>query len=253
MNPRCSPPEHLYVWRIFCGVPYQHHGVHLGDNTVVHFTDPNSNDSYPNPAAHRIIHTEFSEFLKAAPDIDIAAARRLGLVHTIRHRHSLPPDQVRQRALEKLGAGDYHLVWNNCEHFANWCLTGQSESKQVKQAFKYSSTLAFKSIACVCGKAGMRKALMGTTAFAICRSASSPWAIAADVVQGTTELCVSRFGLGNPKHRKHFGRSAGAVTAALCGLPGGPVGVLSATALWLTSDLLGSVGAASIGAAPDQK
>jgi hypothetical protein len=248
-----TSPEHLYVWRVFCGIPYQHHGVHLGDNSVVHFTDPNPTDGRPNPTAHRVIHTDFAEFLKSNQAVDCDTAKREGLVQIVRHRRSLPADQIRQRAIEMVGAGDYHLVWNNCEHFANWCLTGYAESRQVNQALKYSTSVFIKSLACAGGKAGMKRALAGSAALAICRSASSPWTLAADVVQGTTELCASHFELGNSQQRKHVGRGAGALTAALCGLPGGPVGVLSATALWLTSELLGSAGAASIAAAPVQK
>ena len=32
----------------------------------------------------------------------------------------------------KLGETGYHLVKNNCEHFATWCCTGQAASRQVR-------------------------------------------------------------------------------------------------------------------------
>jgi hypothetical protein len=244
MDSNESSPEHLFVWRIFCGVPYQHHGVHLGDNTVVHFADPDPLNSLPSPAYHRIIHTGVAQFLKSDRDTDLRTALDQALVHKVRHRRPLPAEQVRQRALDKVGAGDYHLLSNNCEHFANWCLTGQAESRQVHQALKHSASLLLKSVACVGGKKVMKRAVTGSACFAAFRTATSPWTLAADVVQGTTELCGAHLGLTDPRQRARISRSAGALTAALCGLPGGPVGVLSTTAIWLTSELLGSAGAA---------
>jgi hypothetical protein len=45
-----------------------------------------------------------------------------------------PPDVVVKRAVSRLGERDYHLIFNNCEHFATWCKTGKHESQQVNQA-----------------------------------------------------------------------------------------------------------------------
>ena len=38
-----------------------------------------------------------------------------------------------ERALSRLGETDYSLFSNNCEHFAIWCRTGLSMSKQVEE------------------------------------------------------------------------------------------------------------------------
>jgi len=40
-------------------------------------------------------------------------------------------NEVVQRAISKLGEGDYNLFTNNCEHFATWCKTGTPCSSQV--------------------------------------------------------------------------------------------------------------------------
>ena len=40
-------------------------------------------------------------------------------------------DLIIERALSKIGEGDYNLLYNNCEHFANFCVFGIKESKQV--------------------------------------------------------------------------------------------------------------------------
>ena len=41
-----------------------------------------------------------------------------------------PAARALARAESRLGEGEYDLVFNNCEHFANWCRTGRSYSDQ---------------------------------------------------------------------------------------------------------------------------
>ena len=43
------------------------------------------------------------------------------------------PEETVNRALSRLGEGNYNLLSNNCEHFAIWCKTGISESYQVQR------------------------------------------------------------------------------------------------------------------------
>ena len=38
------------------------------------------------------------------------------------------------RAVSRLGERKYKGLTNNCEHYANWCFTGYSSSKQVKES-----------------------------------------------------------------------------------------------------------------------
>lgn len=44
-----------------------------------------------------------------------------------------------QRARSRIGEDRYHLLFNNCEHFAIWSKTNISESYQVKNKMKYLS------------------------------------------------------------------------------------------------------------------
>ncbi len=46
------------------------------------------------------------------------------------------PDAVVARAESRLGRRDFHLVFNNCEHFATWCKTGIADSEQVYGLWK---------------------------------------------------------------------------------------------------------------------
>jgi Lecithin retinol acyltransferase len=42
-----------------------------------------------------------------------------------------PPDQIAARSRERLGELGYDLLFNNCEHFARWAMTGERASRQV--------------------------------------------------------------------------------------------------------------------------
>jgi hypothetical protein len=39
--------------------------------------------------------------------------------------------EVVRRARLRLGENRYHLLTNNCEHFCEWCIRGESRSLQV--------------------------------------------------------------------------------------------------------------------------
>ena len=51
-------------------------------------------------------------------------------------------EEILRRALKYYGARKYNQMFNNCEHFASYCFTGKSESKQVKQSL-WSGTSKF--------------------------------------------------------------------------------------------------------------
>lgn len=47
--------------------------------------------------------------------------------------HQLDADETIRNAESRLGSVDYHLIRNNCEHFAAWCCTGRAVSGQVRR------------------------------------------------------------------------------------------------------------------------
>ncbi len=111
-----QPGDHVYrtAW---CGcVPFHHHGIYVGADAVVHY------DGQPGQRTQgKVVRTSLAEFLEG---------------HSLRRRRhhaaGLPPATVVRRAVERVGEDDYHIVWNNCEHFATWCCTGTARSSQVK-------------------------------------------------------------------------------------------------------------------------
>ena len=46
------------------------------------------------------------------------------------------------RALSRLGEDKYNVVWNNCEHFANWCIEDEQSSPQVNRIANVASAAA---------------------------------------------------------------------------------------------------------------
>lgn len=102
--------DHVYARR---GRRYSHHGVDCGDGTVIHYVGP--------PGGVR--------YVARTPMNDFAA----GSVVKVRpHARQLSADETIRNAESRLGSVGYHVVRNNCEHFAAWCCTGRAVSSQVR-------------------------------------------------------------------------------------------------------------------------
>lgn len=106
--------DHVYVNR----GTYTHHGIDAGDGTVIHFTGE------PGQAKvdAGIARTSMDAFLKGRT------------VKIRRYGQRDDADTTIARAESRIGETGYHLVLNNCEHFATWCCTGKSVSEQVRGA-----------------------------------------------------------------------------------------------------------------------
>jgi Lecithin retinol acyltransferase len=95
---------------------YQHHGVYVGRGQVVHYSG-------------------LSGFWQCGPVEEVplsrfANGRPVRLVSHLEPHYS--PEEIVRRARSRLGESDYRLLTNNCEHFCNWCLSGNSRSAQVE-------------------------------------------------------------------------------------------------------------------------
>jgi hypothetical protein len=95
--------DHIMVDRLI----YQHHGVYVGDDMVIHYTQDG------------VKLSSLGEFSKGW--------------RVIRYEHSnmLPRDEIVKRAYERLGEDEYNIITKNCEHFACYCCIGKRVSKQV--------------------------------------------------------------------------------------------------------------------------
>ncbi len=135
--------DHIYVNR----GSYTHHGVDAGDGTVIHCTGEPGRAKI-NAAIER---TSMDDFLKGGePKI-----RRYGKRDDV--------DTPMSRAESRIGDKEYHLVVNNCEHFATWCCTGRSSSQQVRGAGSLTphGAIAGSTVAATTGVVGAMGAVSG--------------------------------------------------------------------------------------------
>lgn len=145
----------IYVERAI----YNHYGIYSGRNRVIHYCSADSRDS----SKGIIRETPISVFLDGASDYHVCEFTCEpqyinpydAVMDAIFHAVLIPPLKVIDtamsdeqdyrhaekiysakwtvaRARKKLGMHGYDLLFNNCEHFAIWCKTGISNSRQVE-------------------------------------------------------------------------------------------------------------------------
>lgn len=113
-----SRGDHIYVHRKFW--LYSHHGIDCGDGEVIHFAGEPGAKWSQGKAAATVTRTTMDDFL---------AGGRLRVRHYgVRN----DPDTTVLMAESLLGASQYDLARNNCEHLAQWCCTGEHNSEQVR-------------------------------------------------------------------------------------------------------------------------
>jgi hypothetical protein len=216
--------DRLAVERTFLGstVTYLHHGIDVGDGTVVHARP----DDFRNPfAGGRVVRTTLAEF---------AASRPVRPVVDPPARFTA--DEVVQRALDHVGREGYSPVVDNCEHFATWCATGTRASRQVDLLVARGSALVARALAAVSARAAAGAAervairtALGTTVRLGMRSVVSG-ALAAEAAALAVEWRAHQAGLSDAECRRRgdrAGLATSAATFALAGAAGGPAGMLT--------------------------
>ena len=147
--------DHIYVDR-FGGV-YSHHGIDCGDGTVIHYTSPNwserrriertSLEQFARDDEIQVRdYASFEKILQQADPMEKAVAeaqrRWARLLDRLRgiaiDELDFSADAVLIRAKSRLGESRFDLVYNNCEHFAAWCKTGLSNSRQIDAVWRAS-------------------------------------------------------------------------------------------------------------------
>lgn len=223
-----STPKHIFVWQTFRGVPFQHHGVDMGDGTVVHFCNDNGGVAGPGG--------DWTRFKICRTKIDHFSPQGAAFVRTVQHSNPLDGETIRRRAERMVGRGGYDLMGNNCEHFASWCVAGRFRSRQVGVAAERLASIGTKATVGAVGRVGLKSLVATSKLAASARKVASPWMLAADGVQWATEALGHHVGLVDPERRAKVGRAAGGVTAALVGLTGGPVGAVVAAGVWVAGE-----------------
>ncbi len=106
---------------------YTHHGIHIGDGKVVHYAGL-SRGWRRGP----VEEVSIAEFSRGRP---------------LRVRSHLNPrfdrDEVIERARSRLGEDRYLILSNNCEHFCEWCVCGESRCRQIELQYALLAALRF--------------------------------------------------------------------------------------------------------------
>ena len=120
-NIKPNPGDHIRVKRFL----YFHHGIYVSDDEVIHFTDGTKKEISLKNAKVRA--TSLKNFLF---DGKLQVANYSGS----EKKKIFPPEKIVERAKSRLGDKSYNLVFRNCEHFSNWCVSGKTKSSQVRRA-----------------------------------------------------------------------------------------------------------------------
>ena len=214
--------DHLSVRRGW----YTHHAIDLGDGYVVQYGRGVSDG-----VGATVQVSSYETFSKGRP-IETVASPALYEAH-----------EIVLRALSCLGERDYHILWNNCEHFVTWCRSGKRESQQTDRFMQTASEVATKVAASLVATGAARLALKASSKFstkAAGRVATTPWLIAADAAQLLAESTASA--LGREKDvAKRTGQAVGAgASAGIGALTAGPAGAALAVGLWAVGEAVGT-------------
>jgi hypothetical protein len=231
--------DHIRVRFCWKGlVPYWHHGIDMGDGTVIHFTS-----GLPLNASATDTSTTATQ-AEAATDGERLAEMKIrrtsmqefhwgNKIEVVKHPSTLDEDVVAQRAIESVGEQAYLLSHNNCEHFATWCKVGTARSWQVEGmetlAQSTISATAKSALAIAAKKRVTSVALMMVSRpVATAAAAIKPIFLLADVAEYCSYVTAQKMGYSDD-NAKSVSRWTGRSTAAAIGMvTGGPAGAAAA-------------------------
>lgn len=216
--------DHLRV----CHGVYYHHGIDMGDGSVIHFGTGSKKKT--NPKIDRV------------PLETFAGGKEIEIVDSV---PEFEPDEICRRAEARLSQTDYKLFGNNCEHFASWCREGEHRSSQVwkfKKVAQSAGSAAIKAVAS--GSSPIAKTVAGSlrsvlpSALKVGLPKISPWLMLADAAELSSSQMSQQLGFEEKKSQQ-IGQVAGVATSAGVGfLVAGPVGAAANVCLWKSTYLI---------------
>jgi hypothetical protein len=214
---------------------YWHHGIYCGDDAVIHF-----NSAVGRKRTAKIVETTLEKFSGGA-----------GIRVVVYEKVYFEAAEVVCRARSLLGNEAYDLRTNNCEHFAVWCKTGVSQSRQMEHLALFAtrgglvgSRIASKMMAPVVARMGAKVApkIAGTFSRLASQSvATNPLNLVPIAAQILVEKAGPKLGLSKEK-AESVGAviGAGGSVAFGAGL-GGPVGAFILLGIWTIGEGLAPV------------
>ena len=104
---------------------YYHYGIFVSESQVIQFGLPN--DPMRPAEEIRVLISDMDTFLRSG-ELEVAQ------MDAQERKQMFPPEQIVQRAMQRLGQGGYHILHNNCEHFVNECVFGKPSSTFIQRA-----------------------------------------------------------------------------------------------------------------------
>ena len=219
--------EHLFIRKEF----YTHHGIDAGDGTVIHWNLPGEDEkSLRDKKRARIIQTSMESFLKGGELCRVAYPGP-----------GMDPEDVVGRARSRLGEKGYHLLFNNCEHFANWCVTGKPLSGQIHSLRKKISGIPLKQSVRVLVAKKCLKSFSRQIAGKI-----TPWMVLSDLAAATQEIYCKSRGKSPEVTRKRTRMTGLGVSLGMGTLMGGVLGAGLGVSFWAAGELTSGAGSLSV-------
>jgi len=104
---------------------YTHHGIYVGNGRVVHYAGLYR--SLTRGPVEEVSLEEFADGQTVHVKVGAGAA--------------YPAATIVERARSRLGEDRYRITTNNCEHFCEWCLRGESRSEQIERLLEWPRDL----------------------------------------------------------------------------------------------------------------
>nr|KAG5696932.1 hypothetical protein BaRGS_015896 [Batillaria attramentaria] len=127
----------------FPRVGYSHWAVYVGNGKVVHLTSDDGDAvdddelDIPDPYDDLAKKATRKASVQEADLLEVAGNSKAKKNNSKDSRFPpLPKDTIVKNAKDKLGKTGYHVVVQNCEHFASWCRYGVAVSDQAEKFLK---------------------------------------------------------------------------------------------------------------------
>ena len=224
LPPTMAQGDHIYVAGTLRGIPFQHHGIDMGDGTVIHLA--------PAEGVRFALRDTSERFAVRRDTMEVFCMGRTPVVVT--HPRGRTADEVVQTAESYLGKTGYSLLEGNCEHFAALCASGASKSHQIEMAeatLSAAASMATKAVWALTGRVGAKLLVKGV-------SRVHPALLIADGVEMATLAVTCRQGMTAERSRALAKWSSNLAAAGIGGLVGGPAGVAISLAAHSSSGMI---------------
>jgi len=122
--------QHLYIKK--ASGTYTHHGLGVGDGYVIHYSGL-ADDLTLVGEVEEVTLEEFSQ----GKEIHVKQ----------HHTRKYDVEESILRASLRMGEEQYHILYNNCEHFVQWCISGRHKSDQsTRGKILYSAGMGARAL-----------------------------------------------------------------------------------------------------------